>query len=276
MIELIEIRFHGRGGQGAVTGVNMLSSAVHLDGKYTQAIPQYGTERRGAPVVAFCRIDDEYIRERDLIHEPDIVVVLDSALGRSVDVTKGLKDGGLIIVNHPGTYKEAGFSGSFRVATVDATTIALDTLGRIITNTAILGAFAKVTGLVNLASMEEVIKNTFPDRIVEPNIQAMHMAFESVSESMDASNVQKAKRMETISSEPIISYSRYVADWRIYRPIIDMDKCIGCKLCWIYCPETAVKIVDKKAEINYSYCKGCGICAEECLVHAIKMKLEEV
>ncbi len=152
---MIEIRFHGRGGQGAVTAVKILASAIYLEGKYTQAIPMYGTERRGAPVVAFCRIDDTRIRERDLVHEPDIVVVLDPLLSRSVDVTEGLKQGGLVLINYPGTYKETGLAGNFKIATVDATKIALDVIGRPITNTAILGAFAKATGLVKLESLEE-------------------------------------------------------------------------------------------------------------------------
>ena len=86
-----------------MTGVRILASAMHLGGKYAQAIPQYGTERRGAPVVAFCRIDDSHIKARDLVHEPDIIVVLDPLLNRTVDVASGLKEGGLAIVNHPGS-----------------------------------------------------------------------------------------------------------------------------------------------------------------------------
>jgi 2-oxoacid:acceptor oxidoreductase gamma subunit (pyruvate/2-ketoisovalerate family)/2-oxoacid:acceptor oxidoreductase delta subunit (pyruvate/2-ketoisovalerate family) len=253
----------------------MLSSAVHIDGKYTQAIPQYGTERRGAPVVAFCRIADEFIKERDLVHEPDIVVVLDPLLGRTVNVAQGLKEGGLVLVNHPGTYMEAGLSGNFKVATVDATKIALETIGRPITNTAILGAFAKITGLVRPEALEEVIRKELPERIVETNIKAMRAAYDAVSEPMDAVNVPKSKPVEAKkSSAPLISYSRNVADWRVFRPEINKEKCVGCKRCWVYCPETAIKMVDRKAVVQYDYCKGCGICAEECPVGAITMELE--
>ncbi|MCW3978294.1 MAG: 2-oxoacid:acceptor oxidoreductase family protein [Candidatus Bathyarchaeota archaeon] len=272
---MIEIRFHGRGGQGAVTGVRILASAMHIDGKYTQAIPQYGTERRGAPVVAFCRVADQRIKERDLVHEPDMVVILDPLLGRTVDVTAGLKEGGLALINFPGNYKEAGLAGGFRVATVDATKIALDTLKRPITNTAILGAFARVTGLVKLESLEEAVRGEFPSRIVDSNIDAMHMAFEQVSEPMDASDLPKAEYARKESLKPLISYSRDVADWRVFRPVIDGDACVGCKRCWVYCPETAISMVEEKAEVNYFYCKGCGICSEECPVDAIKMELEE-
>ena len=273
---MIEIRFHGRGGQGAVTAVKILASAIYLEGKYTQAIPMYGTERRGAPVAAFCRINDTRIRERDLVHEPDIVVVLDPLLSRSVDVTDGLKSGGLIIVNHPGTYKDTGLAGNFKIATVDATKIALDIIGRPITNTAILGAFAKATGLVKLESLEEAVKGELPSRIIATNVEAMRRAYAETSAPADASGLKKAEVVKKASTQPLISYSRVVSDWRVTHPVIDKVACVGCKRCWVYCPETAISMVEDKAEVNYDYCKGCGICAEECLVHAIKMEREEV
>jgi 2-oxoacid:acceptor oxidoreductase gamma subunit (pyruvate/2-ketoisovalerate family)/2-oxoacid:acceptor oxidoreductase delta subunit (pyruvate/2-ketoisovalerate family) len=272
---LIEIRFHGRGGQGAVTGVRILASAVHLGGKYAQAIPQYGTERRGAPVVAFCRIDDEYIKARDLVHEPDIIVVLDPTLSRSVDVASGLKMGGLAIVNSAGSYRDAGLSGNFKVATVDATSIALETLGRPITNTAILGAFAKATGLVDMENLEEAVREEFPPRIVESNVLAMRKAYEGVTDAVDVSSLPRRMAAAKKSQEPLISYSRDVSDWRIYRPVVDKGACIKCQRCWIYCPETAISVDEDGAEVDYTYCKGCGICAEECPVGAIKMELEE-
>ena len=274
-IELIEIRFHGRGGQGAVTGVRILASAMHLAGKHAQAIPQYGTERRGAPVVAFCRVDDEYIKARDLVHEPDIIVILDPTLSRSVDVANGLKEGGLSIVNHSGSYKDAGLSGKFKVATVDATKIALETLGRPITNTAILGAFAKATGLIDMDSLEKAVREEFPPRIVESNILAMRKAYEGVSEAVDVGTLPRRRVAAKASKEPLISYSRDVSDWRVHRPVVDGSKCVKCQRCWIYCPEAAVTVGEGGAEINYTYCKGCGICAEECPVDAISMELEE-
>ena len=273
---MIEIRFHGRGGQGAVTAVKILASAIYLEGKYTQAIPMYGTERRGAPVAAFCRVDDTRIRERDLVHEPDIVVVLDPLLNRSVDVTEGLKKGGLVVINHPGTVKDTGLAGDFRVATVDATKIALEVIGRPITNTAILGAFAKATGLVKLESLAEAVKGELPERLIPTNVEAMKKAYAVTSAPVDASGIKKTEVVKKASTQPLISYSRVVSDWRVTHPVIDRAKCVGCKRCWVYCPETAISMVEGKAEVNYDYCKGCGICAEECLVGAVKMEREEV
>ena len=272
---LMEIRFHGRGGQGAVTAVRILASAAHLEGRYTQAIPMYGTERRGAPVVAFCRIGDTRIRERDLVHEPDAVVVLDPLLGKTVNVTEGLKEGGLVLINHPGTYEETGLAGSFKVATIDATKIALETLGRPITNTAILGAFAKVSGIPRLESLQEAIRNELPGAIAESNIAATRRAFEEVSQPIDASGLTKVESKRRMAPKPLISYSKEVSDWRVFRPAINKEACTGCMRCWIYCPETAIDVTSGKAEIDYDYCKGCGICFEECKVGAIKFEKEE-
>ncbi len=204
-----------------------------------------------------------------------MVVILDPLLGRTVDVTQGLKEGGLALINHPGNYEDSGLSGDFRVATVDATKIALETLGRPITNTAILGALARVTDFVKMKSLEEAVRREFPSRIVDPNIEAMNRAFEQVSEPMDASKLLKTERARKESPKPLISYSRDVADWRVFRPVIDNETCVGCKRCWIYCPEIAISMDEGKAVVNYFYCKGCGICSEECPIGAIKMELEE-
>lgn len=267
---MMEIRFHGRGGQGAVTGVRVLATALYLEGKYTQGIPMYGTERRGAPVVSFLRVGDKRINERDLVHNPDMVVVLDPLLGRSVPVTDGLKAGGLVLINHPRSGKETGLGGNFKVATVDATNIAMETIGRPITNTAILGAFAKVTGMVTLESLEEAIKDQWPGRIAEMNINAIKMAYDQANEPVDVSDVTP---VEVVKSGPV---ERDVSSWRLFRPELDKEKCIGCRRCYVLCPEVAISMKDDKADINYKHCKGCGICAEECPVNAIDWIQETV
>lgn len=260
----MEIRFHGRGGQGAVTGVRMLATALYYEGKFTQGIPMYGTERRGAPVVSFLRVGENRINERDLVHEPDMVVVLDPLLGRTVSVTEGLKEGGLVLINHPKGGTETGLGGKFRVATVDATNIALEEIGRPITNTAILGAFAKVTRMVTVESIEKAIREQWSGRIAEMNVRAVRKAYEQATEPVD---VSKVKPVEVVKPTP---GDRDVSSWRLFRPELDRDKCIGCRRCYILCPEVAISMVKDKAEINFKHCKGCGICVEECPVGAIE------
>lgn len=164
---MIEIRFHGRGGQGAVIASKLLAVAFFKDGRFVQSFPSFGVERRGAPVQAFTRMDDSYIRVRSLIYTPDHVVVLDRTLLASQDVTSGLKDGGWIIVNSPEPLDRSDFTGRFRVASVDADGIAVEcglgTRMSPIANTPMLGAFAGATGLVNLESVLESVGEYFPN-----------------------------------------------------------------------------------------------------------------
>lgn len=175
---MIEIRWHGRGGQGAVTAARLLAEAAFLDGKYVQAFPFFGAERRGAPVLAFTRISDTPIRTHSQVYSPDIVVVLDPTLPKFVNVSLGLKVGGTIVLSskEPVTFPHA------RVFYVDAIGVALETLKAPITNTAMLGAFAKATGLVRMESVKESIKNNFPPRLADPNIRAAELAYERTVE----------------------------------------------------------------------------------------------
>ncbi len=174
---MIEIIFHGRGGQGAVTSAEMLALAAISEGKYAQAFPNFGPERRGAPVIAFARIDTKPIRLRTKIYKPDVAVVLDPSLLTIVNPTKGLKEGGIVIIN---THKSIAdlrkqFGYTTRLAVVDATTIAKETLGLPITNTTMLGALLATSDVVKEDDMIEPLKNRF-GRIAEKNINAMKRA----------------------------------------------------------------------------------------------------
>jgi len=263
---MIEIRLHGRGGQGAVTASRLLASAALIEGKYCQSIPMYGTERRGAPVTAFVRIGEKNRMIRSLIHEPDYVVVLDPFLRNTVNVTDGLKPGGTVVINSTAPPEEIEFTSQYKVATVDATKIALETIGRPITNTAILGAFAKGTGEVKLESLIEAVKTEMSRRMAEANANAIEIAY---SRTLVGKNRVVAE-LRGVEQAPANSR----ADWRTFRPVVDETKCTGCQLCWTYCPEHCIDMVDRKIKINYTYCKGCGICAEECPAQAITMIME--
>ena len=179
---MIEIRFHGRGGQVAVVASTLLSLAAFKEGKDVQAFPYFGVERRGAPVTAFTKIDTKPVRIKSQRYEPDYVVVLDASLLKAVDVTQGLKSDGIVLINadkRPEDIK--GIKG--RIATVDATAIAvkhgLGSKEAPIVNTAILGAFAKATGIVKLESIVESIMESAPAKKKE-NAEAAKDAYEAV------------------------------------------------------------------------------------------------
>jgi 2-oxoacid:acceptor oxidoreductase gamma subunit (pyruvate/2-ketoisovalerate family) len=178
---MIEVRFHGRGGQGAVVASKLLASALFKEGKSVQSFPAFGVERRGAPVMAFLRIDDHPIKLRTNVYQPDHIVVLDPTLLDAVDVTSGLKPNGWVVLNsdrHPGEFRSLA---SFRVGTVDASKIAVENqLGsrtNPIVNTAILGAFCRVTGLVSIDTVVESIRESVPAK-AEANTRAALEAYE--------------------------------------------------------------------------------------------------
>ena len=179
---MIEIRYHGRGGQGVVIASEVLADTAFREGKQVQSFPAFGVERRGAPVMAFTRIDDRPIRVRCQIYEPDHIVILDPTLLDVLDVTAGLKEGGWIVLNSADPPESFGLHDRFRVGTVDASHIALKyRLGprnAPIVNTSILGAFSRITGLVGLETLCEAVHDAVPIRQDE-NVQAVREAFES-------------------------------------------------------------------------------------------------
>jgi pyruvate ferredoxin oxidoreductase gamma subunit len=177
---MMEIRIHGRGGQGSVTAAEILAQAAFKDGKFSQAFPAFGVERRGAPVQAFTRIADHKIRTRAQIYTPDIIIVQDPTLLDVVDVFGGLSEDGMAILNSGKTREELGITHSAKLTTVDANAIAIEALGRPITNTTMLGAFAGATGVVTIGSLVEVIGERFTDKLKENNERAMRTAYNLV------------------------------------------------------------------------------------------------
>lgn len=177
---MIEIRLHGRGGQGAVTSAELIAIAAIHQGLYAQAFPSFGPERRGAPVQAFARISKNYIRTRERIYHPDVILVLDPSLPKMVKVTDGLKEGGVAILNsHHPEEEVRKILGNYqgKLALVDATKIALEELGVPITNTTMLGALIKAIDLIELSFLEEAVKTRF-GKLAEKNIKALKRALE--------------------------------------------------------------------------------------------------
>jgi pyruvate ferredoxin oxidoreductase gamma subunit len=180
---MIAIRFHGRGGQGAVTSAELLAQAAIAEGKFAQAFPSFGPERRGAPVLAFARIDSQPIRLRQAIYEPDLALVLEEALMNIVDVQAGMGSEGVVIVNTPKTAAElrARYKLRTKICTVDATKIALEGIGRPITNTTMLGALIKASGCVDLASMKEPLMERFGGKLGPKNLEVLTRAHHEAS-----------------------------------------------------------------------------------------------
>ncbi|MCD6353474.1 MAG: pyruvate ferredoxin oxidoreductase subunit gamma [Proteobacteria bacterium] len=176
---MIEVRLHGRGGQGAVTSAELLALAAINEGKYAQAFPSFGPERRGAPVIAFCRIDDKPIRIRSAIYKPDLVLVLDPGILRLVNVTSGLKEDGILIANTKYSGKELRKELGIKhpLATVNATHIAMEELGLPITNTTMLGSLLKAREIIPFDSLIDPLKKRF-GRIAEKNIKVFTRAYQ--------------------------------------------------------------------------------------------------
>ncbi len=175
---MIEIRIHGRGGQGNVAAAELLSIAAFKDGKFSQAFPSFGAERVGAPVMAFVRIDDKKIRTREDVQNPDYLIVQDSNLIGSVPVLDGLKPNGLILVNSEKKPEELQLKTTAKVETIPATEIALEIIGRPIPNAIMIGAFCTITGLISLDAVQEAIMGKFPGRVGENNVAALERARE--------------------------------------------------------------------------------------------------
>ncbi|MFP4116494.1 MAG: pyruvate ferredoxin oxidoreductase subunit gamma [Candidatus Aenigmatarchaeota archaeon] len=172
-----QIRIHGRGGQGSVTMASMMAEAAFESGKEAQGFPSFGVERLGAPIEAYVRIDNKEITDRSQIYNPDFVIVQDSTLIELVEVEKGLKDDGMILINTSEDAENIDLDTEAEIVTVDATEIALEHLGKPIMNTALAGAFAKATGLIEEESMAKVIRETFEGEIGQKNVKAMEEAY---------------------------------------------------------------------------------------------------
>ncbi|MDE3075693.1 MAG: 2-oxoacid:acceptor oxidoreductase family protein [Chloroflexota bacterium] len=281
-----EIRIHGRGGQGSVAAAELLALAAFEDKYEVQAFPAFGAERMGAPVQAFVRIAAEPIRRRSQVYKPDAVIVQDCTLLRTVDVLAGLRPGGHLILNAESMPEHFAAPAAVRVWLVPGTQIALDIIGRPIPNAVLLGAFAAITEWVTLAALSQAIRSRFRADVAERNVKAALQGFVRVTRSSGGSRGRRPRTHTPISRngdrpsltalQPGTSRGYLTGGWRTLVPHFVQQKCNSCDLCVVYCPEGIVRAESKNRYVaDLDFCKGCGICAEECPVKDIEMVAEE-
>lgn len=287
---IIEIRWHGRGGQGAVTSAEMIALAAFEEGKYAQAFPSFGPERRGAPVIAFNRVSvKEPIENRTEVDHPDVVVVFAQSLLSIVDVTAGLKDDGIVVVNTSQPVEEVQkiIGSKWKIATVNASAIAKEMIKADIVNTTMLGALVKVSEVVNMESLAGPLDERFGAR-GKSNHASAKKAYE---QTVLSTNINKNEKIQKRVAERLPTWKEMTVgcsvmtpgnareyktgDWRSQHPVWDNNKCIKCGLCYLYCPEFCISQKDDGYyEANMYFCKGCSICSQECPTQAISMVQE--
>ncbi|MBE8539669.1 2-oxoacid:acceptor oxidoreductase family protein [Geoglobus acetivorans] len=280
-----EIRFHGRGGQGAVTASLLLAEAAFRCGYYSQSIPFFGAERRGAPVLAFTRISEEEILERSQIYSPDCVIVLDPVLPGTVNIFSGLKNGGIAVINTTDAPEKFRFHQNvLTICTVDAVDIAirnhLVVSGTPVVNIPLLGAFLRIFSRIPPEITEDVIRERFR-RNWKANVRAMWEGYENaVIRKVKGSGKtmsQESKCSIAVRvpvSKPVKGVAGRTSIWRDFVPEIDYSRCTGCLNCWLHCPESAVLRDGREVRIDYDFCKGCLVCSSVCPKTAISVARE--
>lgn len=200
---MFQVRIHGRGGQGVVTAAEMLSVAAFDEGRHAQAFPSFGSERMGAPVVAFCRISDREIRLREPIMEPDAIIIQDPTLLHQVDVFAGLKQDGYILINTNKTFDQLGLGDMIRdwrqerLCTVPAMELALKHVGRPVPNVPLLGGFAAIAGVLKIESVIKAIGERFSGKVAAGNVAAAQEAYAIVIAEMEAARRKENQHAQT-------------------------------------------------------------------------------
>ncbi len=298
MEEMVEIRWHGRGGQGVILASEIMADAALLEGMFFQALPEFGAERSGAPIRAYTRLSSRPIQVHYAVTEPDVVVVLDPTLIAAGDLTQGLKPGGLILINSPESPEKVRArlgSSAGSLFTVDASAIAKRAIGRNIPNVPILGALLAAIPLISVANLTDAVERRMRGRIREEVIQGNLSALTEGAkqlrqEELAHRNGHLAQKQTAPAPNPeswrgltpgavilnpgnSVEYETGV--WRSERPIIDWSRCSHCLLCWIYCPDSCFHVEQQRlASVDYAHCKGCGICVVQCPTKCIEMAPE--
>jgi pyruvate ferredoxin oxidoreductase gamma subunit len=293
------VRFHGRGGQGAKTASRILGTAAFIEGFVVQDSPIYGAERRGAPVAAFTRIAKEPIRERGLIARPDLVVIADASLihDPAARVLDGVDERTAVFVNSPLTAEQFQSPTSLpgRLTTMDLTDVALQQFGKRGAISSLLGAVAgRLVGL-RQESIREAIARELADlglaaSTIEQNQVVALQCYDVVRTvflgagapqpiapvHLQVPTYESPTRGTARISAAANSILRETSGWRTFRPVLVPDKCNGCWLCFVYCPDGVISMTkDDRPVIDYAHCKGCQICVHECPTEALVAEREQ-
>lgn len=292
-----EIRIHGRGGQGTVIAAEMLANAFVLSGKYASVFPSFGVERRGSAVMAFARFGDAPIREHTRVYRPDILLMLDQSLTENPTYYEGFKHGGMIIANTKHEQNIVDLNRNQQVlASIDGVSIALEETGTAVTNTCMLGAFARATELVRLDDLKKALEMYFKGEVLAKNLRSLERGFKEVKITRFAPQAAKEAAEKPAGKDAVINPPKNTSpfpaawadvdkklitvqtgEWRYRRPAVNKAACRLCGWCSIYCPVGCMKPGgDGYYHPDLDYCKGCGVCVNECPAKAIKLKAEEV
>lgn len=290
---MYEIRIHGRGGQGSVTAALLIAKAAFWDNKISQAFPNFGVERSGAPVEAYARISDQPIRTRSQIYHPNFIIIQDATLLSAINVFGGINENTIIIINSNQSIEQLPhLPKNTPIYLVPATETALQILGKPIVNTLLLGYFAGISGLITLESVKKAVTERFSGEIQAKNLEATETAFHD-SENLQMQklsgklehqkSVKPSSNLTEIIAEPGSTMRNLTGTWRNFKPVFNHEICINCAKCDLSCPDGCILEITTETnskgkhfrEVDLNYCKGCGICVEGCPVKAISLVLEE-
>jgi pyruvate ferredoxin oxidoreductase gamma subunit len=296
---IIEVRFHGRGGQGAKIASRILGQSGFLCGLYVQDFALFGAERRGAPVVSFTRLSHEPIQERGNIDRPNLVVVMDDSLLKEApeQVFHGVDDKTPLFVNANPDRLEVNPQAlpPAKLRFVDLSAIARELIGSVFVSAAAAAAAAKCVPAINLSALKEAVRIELTDyglapELIEKNVAAANEAYQRTTAVDLAYSAAEQIVTPAWQAVPYLGKSEFIGptirrrgsavlratgNWRVARPEIDLAKCKRCFLCYLYCPEAAMRLdAENFPHVDYDHCKGCMICYEECPTDAITKRLE--
>jgi pyruvate ferredoxin oxidoreductase gamma subunit len=296
---LIEVRFHGRGGQGAKIASRILGQSGFLCGLYVQDFALFGAERRGAPVVSFARLSHEPIQERGNIERPNLVVVMDDSLLKEApgQVFHGVDDKTPLFVNANPDSPEANPQAlpPAKLLFVDLSAIARELIGNVFVSGAAAAVAAKCIPAINLPALKDAVRIELTEyglaaELIEKNVAGASEAYQRTTAVDLAYSAAEQTVTPSWQAVPYLGKSELVGptirrrgsavlratgNWRVERPEIDLAKCKRCFLCYLYCPEAAMRLdAENFPHVDSDHCKGCMICYEECPTDAITKRLE--